>query len=355
MSDISLAIPSFRTEGGVAYYEVGTRSAGGSQRSVWKRFREFVQLQRELAGCGLDIESELPSRVFRQSPNFRRPQLQRFLRDAAASVRSQMVRELWSQDPCPSPLSPAQLRAQAVRAQAALDAFTGRGPAVQGRSLFATLMCSVGSSICAGGAAEVDDGDESGAAAAAEVDDVITVNEMGGRQFELRLPGSSDISEVKVRLERAGAAPVGQQALFVSGAEDECRDDAVVSQLLPDGGVPRVLFLLVKPHDRYVQTTGPGESQPDDFEIKASEDGTPPDYLLKLVFIGDEGVGKSALLHRVVSDSFSQQHNAGYTGVDCRCATTFWHGQSLKLQMWDTPGRRRLPYPPAILRGATVK
>jgi hypothetical protein len=137
-----------------------------------------------------------------------------------------------------------------------LDGFMDRGPAVHGRSLFATLMRTIGPNARASGTAGADDG---GGAAADLVTDLVstwvlvspdvtvTVNEMGGRQFEVRLPDSSDVSEVKVRLERAGAAPVGRQALFVGGEADECRDGAVVSQLFPDGGVvPRVLFLLVR-------------------------------------------------------------------------------------------------------------
>ena len=192
-----------------------------------------------------------------------------------------------------------------------IDGFMDRGPTVHGRSLFATLMRTIGPNARASGTAGADDG---GGAAADLVTDLVstwvlvspdvtgdssigmedthdaaasgtakaaraaalvaasataaalvaasaqreaellqgdlvdvTVNEMGGRQFEVRLPDSSDVSEVKVRLERAGAAPVGRQALFVGGEADECRDGAVVSQLFPDGGVvPRVLFLLVR-------------------------------------------------------------------------------------------------------------
>jgi hypothetical protein len=298
-------------------------------------------MEEDLAACGLaaDIETELPSRVFllRKSPESRRPQLQQFLRDAVSSAS---CRHLPSDDPCP------------VRAGAVLAAFTGRGPAIQGRSLFAAFMRSVSSSVFASGAAE-EDHDESGAAA--DDDATITVNEMGGRQFELRLPGSSDISEVKVRLERAGAAPVGRQALFVGGAEDQCPDDAVVSQLLQGMGVSLVLYLLVRPNDRYVQRTGPGKSQPDDFELKAAPAGT-ADFStikIKLIFLGDSDVGKTALTHRVAHGSYTPSGTCWVPtiGIDFEIVNTFWHNQPLKLQIWDTAGLHRfkeiiMPYIP---------
>jgi hypothetical protein len=246
-----------------------------------------------------------------------------------------------------------------------LDAFTGRGPAVQGRSLFATLMCTIGPNARASGTAGADDGESDGGAAAGLMPDpvstwvlvspdvTVTVNEMGGRQFEVRLPDSSDISEVKVRLERAGAAPVGRQVLFVGGEEDECRDGAVVSQLFPDGGVvPRVLFLLVRTPSPRGQRTGPGESQPDDIEISPSPDVLPDhalafpaeyDALIKLVFVGDCSVGKTDLIGRVAN---SYRRGADVTSgfrtpIDLKIVTTFWHEQRLKLKIWDTAGQDR--------------
>ena len=341
--DVSTTVPSFRIEGGVAYYEV---CSGGAP--VCRRFREFVQMEKDLAACGLVIETELPSRLFllRKTPESRRPQLQQFLRDAVSSVRIHMVRDLPSDDPCPVPLS--SLSEGQLRARAVLDAFTGRGPAVQGRSLFTALMRSVGSSVCASGAAEADD-DEPGAAAD---DATITVNEMGGRQFELRLPGSSDISEVKMRLERAGAAPVGRQALFVGGAEDKCPDNAVVSQLLQDAGVPLVLFLLVRPNDRYVQRTGPGKSQPNDFEFKPFPPGfesrttarPPRNHELlkqrKVLFIGDSAAGKTSLQLRAATGSYVPSWITTI-GVDFKIINTFWHDQLLQLQLWDSGGSHR--------------
>jgi hypothetical protein len=139
--------------------------------------------------------------------------------------------------------------------------------------------------VCAGGAAEADDGESNDDESTADIS--ITVNEMGGRKFELCLPGSSYVSTVKLRLERAGAAPVKQQDLFVGGAEDKCRDDAVVSQLLPDKGVPRVLFLLVRPADPVAPVS----------QIRKQ---APYDMLIKLLMIGD-GCKSDATLESVIT------------------------------------------------------
>ena len=218
------------------------------------------------------------------------------------------------------------------------------------RSPFAALMCSVGSNVCAGGAAEADDGESNDDESTADIS--ITVNEMGGRKFELCLPGSSYVSTVKLRLERAGAAPVKQQDLFVGGAEDKCRDDAVVSQLLPDKGVPRVLFLLVRPADPVAPVS----------QIRKQ---APYDMLIKLLMIGDgcksdaarkrdhltavcrsglwalgsgiliqcycSGVGKTCLLHTYKHNRFA--HTFITIGIDFMVSTIELGGKRIKLQV----------------------
>jgi Ras-related protein Rab-8A len=200
-------------------------------------------------------------------------------------------------------------------------------------------MCSVGSSVCAGGAAEADDGESDGAAADTDPPIVgpinrrvganitLTVNEMGGRKFDMCLPGSSYVSTVKLRLERAGAAPVKQQDLFVGGAEDKCRDDAVLSQLLPDGDVPRVLFLLVRPADPVVP-------------VARDRNRIPFDLQIKLLMIGDACVGKTCLLNTYKHDAFSHIHQCTI-GIDFMTKHIELDGKRLKLVIWDTAGQER--------------
>lgn len=65
------------------------------------------------------------------------------------------------------------------------------------------------------------------------------------------------------------------------------------------------------------------------------------DYLLKVVLIGDSGVGKSALLRRLAHNEFVQTHMTTI-GVDFEVLTrTTSNGKVVKLQIWDTAGQER--------------
>jgi len=67
-----------------------------------------------------------------------------------------------------------------------------------------------------------------------------------------------------------------------------------------------------------------------------------PDYdvLLKLVIVGDSGVGKSSLMIRFADDHFSTNYITTI-GVDFKFKTCCLHGKRAKLQIWDTAGQER--------------
>jgi len=66
----------------------------------------------------------------------------------------------------------------------------------------------------------------------------------------------------------------------------------------------------------------------------------PYDLLIKLLLIGDSGVGKSCLLLRFSDDSFT--HNFIATiGIDFKVKTIDLDGKKIKLQIWDTAGQER--------------
>ena len=61
--------------------------------------------------------------------------------------------------------------------------------------------------------------------------------------------------------------------------------------------------------------------------------------LVKLVLIGDSGVGKSTLLKRLAEDAFVEVYQ-GTIGVDFRLSgITLDDGNRVKLQVWDTAGQ----------------
>ena len=64
------------------------------------------------------------------------------------------------------------------------------------------------------------------------------------------------------------------------------------------------------------------------------------DYILKIILVGDTGVGKSCILTRYVSDQYSAEY-ISTIGVDFRIRTIEHRDKVVKLQLWDTAGQER--------------
>jgi Ras-related protein Rab-1A len=64
------------------------------------------------------------------------------------------------------------------------------------------------------------------------------------------------------------------------------------------------------------------------------------DLLLKLLFTGDSGVGKSSLRMRYADDTFNTSY-ISTIGVDFKIRTISVHDKKIKLQIWDTSGPER--------------
>jgi len=64
------------------------------------------------------------------------------------------------------------------------------------------------------------------------------------------------------------------------------------------------------------------------------------DFLIKLLMIGDSGVGKSCLLLRFSDDSFTTSFITTI-GIDFKIKTIELEGKRIKLQIWDTAGQER--------------
>ncbi|EDV25381.1 uncharacterized protein TRIADDRAFT_24368 [Trichoplax adhaerens] len=64
------------------------------------------------------------------------------------------------------------------------------------------------------------------------------------------------------------------------------------------------------------------------------------DMLLKVMIVGDAGVGKTALLHRFKSNAYNEKYSST-VGVDFFFKTIHSGGKKIKLQIWDTAGQER--------------
>ncbi|XP_076018475.1 ras-related protein Rab-18-B [Genypterus blacodes] len=73
---------------------------------------------------------------------------------------------------------------------------------------------------------------------------------------------------------------------------------------------------------------------------------------LKLLIIGESGVGKSSLLLRFTEDTFDPEQTATI-GVDFKVKTIAIDGNKAKLAIWDTAGQERFrTLTPSYYRGA---
>ncbi|CAB0012217.1 unnamed protein product [Nesidiocoris tenuis] len=64
------------------------------------------------------------------------------------------------------------------------------------------------------------------------------------------------------------------------------------------------------------------------------------DYILKLLIVGDSGVGKSSLLLRFADNDFRERY-ISTIGIDFKIRTMDIDGEKIRVQIWDTAGQER--------------
>lgn len=64
------------------------------------------------------------------------------------------------------------------------------------------------------------------------------------------------------------------------------------------------------------------------------------DHLVKILMIGDSGVGKTCILQRIIKGEFMVNHLTTIA-IDFKLKVMDINGTKLKMQLWDTAGQER--------------
>lgn len=74
----------------------------------------------------------------------------------------------------------------------------------------------------------------------------------------------------------------------------------------------------------------------------------------KLVFLGDQGVGKTSIITRFMYDNFDKNYQATI-GIDFLSKTMYLEDRTVRLQLWDTAGQERFrSLIPSYIRDSSV-
>ncbi|XP_018967266.1 ras-related protein Rab-6A isoform X1 [Cyprinus carpio] len=88
--------------------------------------------------------------------------------------------------------------------------------------------------------------------------------------------------------------------------------------------------------------------------MSASGDFGNPLRKFKLVFLGEQSVGKTSLITRFMYDSFDNTYQATI-GIDFLSKTMYLEDRTVRLQLWDTAGQERFrSLIPSYIRDSTV-
>ncbi|XP_016412102.1 ras-related protein Rab-6A-like isoform X3 [Sinocyclocheilus rhinocerous] len=88
--------------------------------------------------------------------------------------------------------------------------------------------------------------------------------------------------------------------------------------------------------------------------MSATGDFGNPLRKFKLVFLGEQSVGKTSLITRFMYDSFDNTYQATI-GIDFLSKTMYLEDRTVRLQLWDTAGQERFrSLIPSYIRDSTV-
>mmetsp|Transcript_14478 Transcript_14478/g.29596 ORF Transcript_14478/g.29596 Transcript_14478/m.29596 type:complete len:212 (+) Transcript_14478:213-848(+) len=86
----------------------------------------------------------------------------------------------------------------------------------------------------------------------------------------------------------------------------------------------------------------------------SSSASVPPLAKYKLVFLGDQSVGKTSIITRFMYDKFDNNYQATI-GIDFLSKTMYLEDRTVRLQLWDTAGQERFrSLIPSYIRDSSV-
>ncbi|KAJ1731634.1 GTPase Ryh1 [Coemansia biformis] len=86
----------------------------------------------------------------------------------------------------------------------------------------------------------------------------------------------------------------------------------------------------------------------------ATQDGANPLRKHKLVFLGEQGAGKTSVITRFMYDTFDTTYQATI-GIDFLSKTMYLEDRTVRLQLWDTAGQERFrSLVPSYIRDSSV-
>lgn len=89
-------------------------------------------------------------------------------------------------------------------------------------------------------------------------------------------------------------------------------------------------------------------------KFRISQDYTPNLQKYKLVFLGEQSVGKTSIITKFMYDSFDTSYQAT-VGIDFLSKTMYLTDRTVRLQLWDTAGQERFrSLIPAYIRDSSV-
>ncbi|KAJ2782939.1 GTPase Ryh1 [Coemansia interrupta] len=88
--------------------------------------------------------------------------------------------------------------------------------------------------------------------------------------------------------------------------------------------------------------------------MSGTQDGTNPLGKYKLVFLGEQSVGKTSIITRFMYDTFDTTYQATI-GIDFLSKTMYLEDRTVRLQLWDTAGQERFrSLIPSYIRDSSV-